>query len=153
MKTRVTPVLLAAAALSGCAGGVDNTLFSNAAKAYIYTPEEQAGMTPEGTIPTMITPSEIRERFMNAGKVTKPTGEVNYCDAGLSQLIQARRNAALAAIDDACGGKDQYKIRHEGPGGVKARYLGNVKLTPGCTRSTVIVFRCDGAQPKPDVSK
>lgn len=93
--------------LTGCAvdpGSGGGGLFSNAAKVYIYTPEEQASMTAEGTIATMLTPSEMRESFKAAGKVTKPTGEVNYCDAGLSSLVQSRRNEALAAIDEACGG-------------------------------------------------
>jgi hypothetical protein len=144
-------MLLTGCALDPNAGG--GLLTSNAAKVYIYTPEEQAGMTPEGTIETMITPSEIRERFKNAGKVVKPTGEVNYCDAGLAQLIQARRNEALGAIAQACGGESQYQIRHEGLGDVKARYLGNFKLTPSCTRSKVVIFRCTGAQPKPDMRK
>ena len=142
--------------LAGCAadpGAKDGGMFSNAAKAYIYTPEEQANMTSKGVGSTMLLPSEIREAFKNAKKETKPTGEVNYCDAGLSQLVQARRNEALAAIDEACGGKDQYSIRHEGLGNVKARYVGNFQLTPSCTRSKVIIFRCSGAQPKPEMRK
>lgn len=140
--------------LSGCAidpassGGV---LSSNAGKAYIYTPEEQASMSESGTIPTMLTPSELKAYFSR--KAVKPTGEVNYCDAGLSVLVQSRRNEALAAIDHACG-KNQYAITHEGFGNVKARYLGNIQLTPGCARSKVIIFRCTGGhQPKPDMGK
>lgn len=156
MKNPNTLLPIIAIVLAGCAfdpnagGGV---LTSNAAKVYIYTPEEQAEMTAEGTIPTMTTPSEIRERFKNAGKVTKPTGEVNYCDAGLAQLIQARRSEAFAAVNAACGGKDQYEVRHEGPGNIKARYVGNIKVGTNCTRSKVIIFRCQGAQPKPDMRK
>jgi hypothetical protein len=147
---------LPALILSGCAldpnagGGAFTT---NAAKAYIYTPEEQAGMTPEGTMPTMLTPSEIRAHFENSSKATKPTGEVNYCDAGLAQLVQMRRNEALAAIAQACGGEANYQIRHEGLGNVKARYVGNFQLTPSCTRSKVVIFRCTGSQPKPDMRK
>jgi hypothetical protein len=148
--------LVPALILSGCAldpnaGG--GAFTPNAAKAHIYTPEEQAGMTAEGTIPTLLTPSEIRAYMENANKVTKPTGEVNYCDAGLAQLIQMRRNEALAAIAEACGGETKYQIRHEGLGNVKARYLGNFQLTPSCTRSKVVVFRCTGAQPKPEMRK
>jgi hypothetical protein len=156
MKTSITVLISMAASLSGCAidpiarGGI---LSTNAAKAYIYTPEEQANMTESGTIPTMLTPSEVKELFSRKQKVEKPTGEVNYCDAGLSSLIQARRNEALASIDEACGGKDQYSIRHEGLGNIKARYVGNVQLTPGCARSKVIIFRCNGAQPTPDMRK
>ncbi len=148
--------LILVVTLSGCAldpGSRGGGMFSNAATAYIYTPEEQANMTSKGVGSTMLLPSEIREAFKNARKETKPTGEVNYCDAGLSQLVQARRNEALAAIDEACGGKDQYSIRHEGLGNVKARYVGNFQLTPSCTRSKVIIFRCSGAQPKPDMRK
>ncbi|MBX9612303.1 MAG: hypothetical protein K2X51_11845 [Burkholderiales bacterium] len=156
MRISIAALFSVTVAFAGCAadpGGSGGLLSSNAAKVYIYTPEEQAGMTPEGTMETMMTPSEIRERFKNAGKVTKPTGEVNYCDAGLPQLVQSRRNEALAAIAEACGGDDQYRIRHEGLGNVKARYLGNFKLTPSCTRSKVIIFRCNGVQPKPDSRK
>lgn len=151
-----TTMLLAASLLSGCAGGsggIDSALFSNAAKVHIFTSEEQAEMTPEGTIETMITPSEIRERFKNAGKVTKPTGVVNYCGAGLSQLVQSRRNAALSAIDGACGGKDQYTIRHEGPGNMEVSHAGNVRIGSDCNRSMAIYFRCSGVQPKPDIRK
>jgi hypothetical protein len=147
--------LILAGLLSGCAmdPGARGGMFSNAAKAHIYTPEEQANMSSAGTISTVLLPSEIREAFKNARNETKPTGEVNYCDAGLAQLVQTRRNEALAAIDEACGGKEQYSIRHEGLGNVKARYLGNFQLTPNCTRSKVIVFRCSGTQPQPDMRK
>lgn len=143
-------------ALSGCAGGsggIDNVLFSNAAKVHIFTPEEQANMTANGAIPTMLTPSEIRESFKNAGKVTKPTGAVNYCGAGLSSLVQSRRNAALAAIDGACGGKDQYSIRREGSGYIQASHVGNVRIGGDCNRPMSIYFRCNGVQPKPEISK
>jgi hypothetical protein len=142
--------------LSGCAldpnagGGL---LTTNAAKAYIYTPQELENMAPDGSMETMMTPSEMRERLKNAGKVTKPTGEVNYCGAGLAALVQSRRNEALAAIAQACGGNEQYSIRREGPGSLKERYLGNIKLTPGCTNPQAIVFRCSGVQPKPDMRK
>lgn len=149
-------MLALALMLSGCAvdpGARNGGLFSNAAKVHIYTPEEQANMSAEGTIPTMVAPSELRAYFENAKKSTKPTGEVNYCDAGLSSLVQTRRNEALAAIDEACGGKDQYSIRHEGLGNIQARYVGNIQLTPGCNRSKVIIFRCAGVQPKPDMRK
>ncbi|MCA1925970.1 MAG: hypothetical protein LDL16_06815 [Thiobacillus sp.] len=146
--------LLCGCVLSGCAadpGAGGGMLFSNAAKVHIYTPEEQANMSTAGTIPTMVAPSELRAYFSN--KTPKPTGEVNYCDAGLPALVQARRNEALAAIDEACGGKDQYSIRHEGLGNVKAHYVGSVQLTPSCSRSKVIIFRCSGRQPQPDLRK
>lgn len=156
MKNVLSFFAVACTVLSACAidpAASKGGLFSNAARVHIYTPEEQANMTVDGTIPTMLTPSEIRASFKNAGKVSKPTGEVNYCDAGLPALVQARRNEALAAIDSACGGKDRYSIRHEGLGNIKARYAGSIQLTPGCSRSKVIIFRCSGEQPKPDMRK
>lgn len=155
----IAATLLVTAVLSGCAGGgaggFDAVNFSNAAQVHIFTPEEQDGMTAEGTIPTMLAPSEVRAHFekIRAGKNTKPTGVVTYCDAGLAQLVQARRNQALAAIDGACGGKDQYQIRHEGQGNLKARYAGSFQVGASCTRSKEIIFRCNGAQPKPNLGK
>jgi len=148
--------LVLVATLSGCAsgsGGIDSALFSNAAKVHIFTPEEQANMTADGAIPTMVTPSEIREYYKNAGKITKPTGAVNYCGAGLSALVQSRRNAALAAIDGACGGKDQYAIRREGSGYIQASHVGNVRIGGDCNRPMSIYFRCNGVQPKPEIRK
>ncbi|MCP5281234.1 MAG: autoinducer binding domain-containing protein [Rhodoferax sp.] len=79
--------------------------------------------------------------------------EAEYIDAGLGALIQARRNEALGAIAEACGGPDSYRIRREGLGNVKARYVGNFQLTPSCNRSRVIVFKCTGAEPKPVLRK
>ncbi|MDP2070263.1 hypothetical protein [Methylotenera sp.] len=121
--------------LSGC-----STL--SASNLHIYTPEEQAGMTPDGAIPTMITPSELREHFKNAGKVTKPTGHVSYCNAGL--LSQSARSEALKTIDGACGGKGQYTIVRAVP----MLDAVNTAVGTSCTRSEMIIFRCYGAQPK-----
>jgi len=142
MKKQIS-IILCAIALAGCASGIDGAMFSNAAKVHIFTPEEQAGMTPDGAIETMITPSEIRERFKNAGKVTKPTGAVNYCGAGLSQLVISRRNAALEAIDGVCGGRDQYKIRREGSGYIEVSQVGKVRIGSDCNRPMAIYFRCN----------
>ncbi|MDI1342230.1 hypothetical protein [Polaromonas sp.] len=159
MKRMTVAILFVGGALSGCAGGVaggfDGVNFSNAAQVHIFTPEEQNAMTAEGTSPTLLLPSEVRAHFekIRAGKNTKPTGVVTYCDAGLAQLIQARRDQALAAIDATCGGKDQYEIRHEGLGNLKTRYAGNFKVGASCTRSKEVVFRCNGVQPKPNLSK
>lgn len=159
MKKLIVATLVVIGALSGCAGGsaggFDSLNFSNAAQVHIFTPEEQNAMTAEGTSPTMLLPSEVRAHFekIRAGKNTKPTGVVTYCDAGLAQLIQARRNQALTAIDGACGGKDQYEIRHEGLGNLKARYAGPIQVGASCTRSKEIIFRCNGVQPKPNLSK
>jgi len=159
MKKLIVTILFVGAGLSGCAGGVasgvDSVNFSNAAQVHIFTPEEQNAMTAEGTIPTMLSPSEIRAHFekIRAGKNTKPTGVVTYCDAGLAQLIQARRNQALAAIDATCGGVDQYEIRHEGLGNLKTTYAGNIRIGASCTRSKEVIFRCNGVQPKPNLRK
>ena len=132
MKQRFVAVLFAAIALAGCA----NT------NVYIYTPEEQAGMTPDGAIATMISPSELREHFKNAGKVTKPTGHVTYCNAGL--LGQSARSEALKAIDGACGGTGQYTILRAAP----LVDAVNTAVGTSCARSEMIIFRCDVVQPK-----
>jgi hypothetical protein len=159
MSKRIAAVLLFGGALAGCAGGVasgfDSLNFSNASQVHIFTPEEQNAMTAEGTIPTMLAPSEVQAHFekIRDGKSTKPTGVVTYCDAGLAQLVQSRRNQALAAIDGACGGKDQYEIRHEGQGNLKVRYAGNFQVGASCTRSKEVIFRCNAVQPKPKLTK
>lgn len=157
-STSVATMFVTFGLLTGCAtgaGGIDSLNFSNAAKVHIFTPEEQAGMTADGAIPTMLAPSEIREHFQKIrdGKNTKPTGAVNYCGAGLSSLVQSRRNAALAAIDGACGGKDQYAIRREGSGYMEVSNAGNVRIGASCNRPMSIYFRCDGVQPTPEIRK
>lgn len=153
VMTMLVPVVVLLSSCATGAGGFDSINFNNAAKVHIFTPEEQSNMTADGAIPTMVTPSEIREYYKNAGKITKPTGVVNYCGAGLSSLVQSRRNAALAAIDGACGGKDQYSIRREGPGYMEVSHVGNVKIGGDCMRPMSIYFRCNGVQPKPEIRK
>lgn len=63
-KNMITAILMVGGLISGCAGGsavgFDSGNFSNAAQVHIFTSEEQNGMTAEGTIPTMLAPSEIR---------------------------------------------------------------------------------------------
>lgn len=60
----IAATLVVGGLLSGCAGsgagGFDAVNFSNAAQVHIFTPDEQNGMTTEGTIPTMLAPSEVR---------------------------------------------------------------------------------------------
>lgn len=68
-------------------------------------------MTTQGTIPSLDTPSEIRERPAKARKESKPTGGVSRCEAGLAPLIQARRDEALAAIAAVCRRLDQATCR------------------------------------------
>jgi hypothetical protein len=153
---KLATVCGAALMLTACAmdpNGGGGMFSSNAGKAYIYTPAERAEMNPAGITGQILLPSEVRALFENKDKATPPTGEVNYCDAGLGALIKARRDEALAAIAEACGGEDNYRIRREGLGNVKARYIGNLKLTPSCNRSKVIVFKCTGVEPKPDMGK
>lgn len=132
------PAVLAPTLLAGCATtGVasSNVLFGNAAKVHIYTPEERS-----------FRPGMLTEQI-------GATGEVNYCNAGLASLIEARRKEALAAVAQACGGEDKYRVRFEGLGNVQARYLGNFQITNSCNRSHVVIFKCTGVEPKPDMSK
>jgi PBP1b-binding outer membrane lipoprotein LpoB len=152
MKKSIAAVLSVTIALAGCvSGAIDSANFNNAAKVHLFTPEEQNAMTAEGTIPTMLAPSEIREHFekIRSGKNTKPTGAVNYCGAGLSSLVQSRRNAALAAIDAVCGGTGKYTIKREGSGYMEVSHVGNVRIGASCNRPMSIYFRCNGVQPNP----
>lgn len=149
MKKKLILVMSGVFSLVGCASSIDTVMFSNAAKVHIFTPQEQSEMTPEGTIQTMITPSELREYFKNAAKVTKPTGVVNYCGSGLPSLVKSRRNVATLAIDEVCGGKDNYTIRREGLGNVAVRQIGSLQVGASCVRPMSIYFRCNGIQPKP----
>lgn len=126
-------VLFAAIVLAGCASNQN---------VHIYTPEEQAGMTADGSIATMTTPSELKEYFENAGKVTKPTGHISYCNAGI--MSGSARSDALATIGRVCGGANQFTIVRAIP------MLDAVSTAVGtsCVRSEMIIFRCDGMQPK-----
>lgn len=129
---KLAVVVLASVVLAGCA---------STHNVHLYTPEEQAGMTADGAIATMLTPSELREHFENAGKVAKPTGHVSYCNAGV--MSGSARSSALKAIDGVCGGTGQFSIVRAVP------MLDAVSTAVGtsCTRSEMIIFRCDGAQP------
>lgn len=118
--------------LVGCAG---SPLFSNVAKPYIYSPEERAYAPGKAS-------------FMIGA-----TGEVNYCDAGLAQLVATRRKEALDAIANVCGGEDKYRIKGEGGGFAPGHSIGNFKLTPDCNRGRSIIFKCLGPEPKYDRTK
>jgi len=113
---------------------------ANAQQLHLYSKEEQAGMSHDGSIATMTTPSEIRELFENAGKTPKPTGHITYCNAGL-QGIGARARA-LEAVGKVCGGSRNVQVLRAGP------MVDAVKTVLGgkCVRSEMIVFRCDSAQ-------
>jgi hypothetical protein len=124
---------VAALSLAGCAGG--SPLFSNVAKPYIYSPQERA-----------YAPGK-------ASYEIGATGQVSYCDAGLSQLVAARRKEALDSIASVCGGEEKYRIQGEGGGGAAGHSIGNFAITPSCNRGKTIVFKCLGAEPKYDRSK
>ena len=125
--------LFTTTALVGCASGQN---------VHIYTPEEQAGMTADGAIATMLTPSELRSHFENTGKIAKPTGHVSYCNAGV--MSGSARSDALATIGGVCGGADQFTIVRAVP----MLDAVNTAVGTSCTRSEMIIFRCDGIQPK-----
>lgn len=64
------------------------------------------------------------------------TGEVTYCDAGLSTLVESRRKEAFAIINDTCKG-DNYTITGESPG-----------HSASCTLDRTIVFKCNSGKKK-----
>ena len=108
---------------------------------HLYTPEELAGISADGSIATMTTPSELRELFENGGKVPKPTGHVTYCKAGLMGL--GARAKAMQAISNTCGGANRFTVLRAGP------MVDAVKTFVGtsCVRSEMITFRCESSPP------
>lgn len=116
---------------------------ASAQETHLYTPEEQAGMSHDGAIATMTTPSELREYFENANK-PKPTGHITYCNAGIMGV--GARGKALGKINAICGGAGKTTILRAGP------MIDDVSTFVGtsCKRSEMIVFRCEG---KPQNSK
>ena len=132
MTRQSLAVALATFALAGCASSQN---------VHLYTPAEQAGMTADGAIATMLTPSELPEYFSQAGKAAKPTGHISYCNAGA--LSGSARSDALKTVAGVCGA-GQYTIVRAVP------MLDAVSTAVGtsCTRSEMIIFRCDGQQPE-----
>lgn len=124
-------VLLAAGGLAGCAG-MDAALFSGTAQPYIYTASEKAASS------------------MSASYQWGATGEVSYCNAGMSSLIAARRQAALQAVAKVC--QNDYAITGEGGGGAMGHRAGPVLVTPDCSQGRTIVFKCSRVQPPPTAS-
>ena len=108
---------------------------------HLYTPEELAGISADGSIATMTTPSELRELFENGGKVPKPTGHVTYCNAGL--MGRGARAKAMKAISNTCGGANRFTVLRAGP------MVDAVKTFVGtsCVRSEMITFRCESSPP------
>jgi hypothetical protein len=125
-------LLMFGASLAGC----------SSPSLHMYSPDEQAKMNSDGTLQTIITPSELRDTFKNAGKIPKPTGQITYCNAGL--LSGAARSDALKSIDQACGGNGQYTILSARP------LIDPIRTSFGanCTRSEAIIFRCNGVNLK-----
>lgn len=117
---------------------------ANGQAVHLYTPDEQAGISADGSIATMTTPSELRELFENGGRVPKPTGHVTYCNAGL--MGRGARAKAMQAISNTCGGANLFTVLRAGP------MVDAVKTFVGtsCVRSEMIVFRCDGSPPAND---
>jgi hypothetical protein len=64
------------------------------------------------------------------------TGEITYCNAGITTLVESRRQEALQKISDTCKG-DSYAIAGETP-----------SYSPSCTRTQTIVFKCNGGKKK-----
>lgn len=114
---------------------------ANSQAVHLYTPEEQAGISADGSIATMTTPSELRELFENGGKVPKPTGHVSFCNAGL--MGRGARAKAMQAISNTCGGANRLTVLRAGP------MVDAVKTFAGtsCVRSEMITFRCDSSLP------
>lgn len=130
MSYRIMQVIVALAILGLCVKAL-------ATETHLYTPEEQAGMTEDGSIPTMTTPSELREYFENANK-PKPTGQVTYCNAGIMGV--GARGKALGKINAICGGPEKATILRAGP----RIYGTGTFFGTSCKRAEMIVFRCDG---------
>ena len=123
-------MLVTISMLSGCAGGTTNPVFnSSVKKAYIYAP---------GEADTLGLPA----------KFSKATGEIRYCASGMVQLVQERKNEALAGIAEACGGEDKYSIIDELQADATGKFMGvDVKCNGNAGRA--IYFKCKGTKPKP----
>jgi len=123
-------MLVTISMLSGCAGGTTNPVFnSSVKKAYIYAP---------GEADTLGLPA----------KFSKATGEIRYCASGMVQLVQERKNEALAGIAEACGGEDKYSIIDELQADATGKFMGvDVKCNGNAGRA--IYFKCKGMKPKP----
>jgi hypothetical protein len=108
-----------------------NPVFNSSAdKAHIYSAEENKGGF--GVPPAMVG----------------ATGEVRYCAAGTAALVEARKQQALAAIAQACGGDDKYALTGELMTDATGTFMGvAVKCIGNAGRA--IIFKCNGAKPRP----
>lgn len=116
--------------ISGCAGSTANPIFnSSAEKAHIYAPGEA--------------------RMLGLGSnYSRATGEVRYCASGMVQLVQARKQEALAAVAQACGGESNYSVIGELQADATGKFMGiDVQCVGNAGRA--IYFKCSGENPTP----
>ena len=132
MKSTLTLGACCLAALTAGCAGLDTALHSNVATPYIYSPSEKL-------------PGPLSASYQWGA-----TGEVSYCNAGMSSLIASRRKAALEAVARVCQG--DYAITGEGGGGALGHRVGNFQLTPDCYQGRTVVFKCSKVQPPPTAS-
>lgn len=64
------------------------------------------------------------------------TGEITYCNAGMSTLVESRHQEALQKFSDICKGNN-YSIIGESQG-----------HSASCTRDNTIVFKCNDGKKK-----
>lgn len=83
---------------------------------------------------------EKSHRFGGASYQVGATGEVQYCNAGLPQLVESRRQDALKEISQICNGN--YYVTAETDSTMLGSYAGNIALTPSCNRGRTIIFKC-----------
>jgi hypothetical protein len=90
--------------------------------------------------PYIYSELEKQPHFGGVSYQVGATGEVSYCDAGLAQLVESRREEALKQISDVC--KNSYVINGEMTGSMLGKYTGGFQITPNCNRGRTIVFKC-----------
>ena len=108
-----------------------NPVFNSSVEpAYIYSPEENR------------SGSGVPREMVGA------TGEVRYCASGMATLVQSRKQEALAAVAQACGGEDKYAITGELMSDATGKFMGvAVKCVGNAGRA--LIFKCTGAKPRP----
>lgn len=126
-KTGCALALMGACLLAGCAGGASNPVFNTSAqKAYIYSQYENSSGVAKGA-----------------------TGEVRYCGAGMPPMVQQRKDTALAAAAQACGGENKYAVLGESQtDDAPATFMGVAVQCTGFA-GRIVYFKCKGAQPQP----
>ena len=127
-KLFIPNLLLVAGLVSACAGGTANPVLNTSVKKpHIYAPGEAGTL---GLPPAF----------------SKATGEVRFCSAGA--VGEARRQEALKAVAEACGGEDKYSVISELMADATGSFMGvDVKCAGNSGRA--IYFICKGAKPAP----